>query len=50
MRREKTKISNIRNKSGKITTNTMENQGVTRDYFENYIPINWKILEKRTNF
>jgi hypothetical protein len=43
MRREKTQISKIRNKKGKITTNSKEIQGIIRDYFDNYIPINWKI-------
>jgi hypothetical protein len=35
MRREKTQISKIRNEKGEITTNTMEIQGLIRDYFEN---------------
>jgi hypothetical protein len=35
MRREKTKISKIRNEKGEIITNTKENQGIMRDYFEN---------------
>jgi hypothetical protein len=35
MRREKTQISKIRNAKGEITTNTMEIQGIIRDYFEN---------------
>jgi hypothetical protein len=34
MRREKTQIHKIRNKKGKITTNTKEIQGIIRDYFE----------------
>jgi hypothetical protein len=33
--REKTQISKIRNAKGEITTNTMEIQGIIRDYFEN---------------
>jgi hypothetical protein len=43
MRREKTQINKIRNKNGEITTNTKENQGLIRNYFEIYIQINWKI-------
>jgi hypothetical protein len=35
MRREKTKISRIKNAKGEITTNTMEVQEIVRDYFEN---------------
>jgi hypothetical protein len=35
MRREKTQISTIRNAKGEITINTMEIQGIIRDYFEN---------------
>jgi hypothetical protein len=35
MRTEKTQISKIRNVKGEITTNTKENQGILRDYFEN---------------
>jgi hypothetical protein len=34
MRREKTQISKVRNTKGEITTNTMEIQGIIRDYFE----------------
>jgi hypothetical protein len=44
MRREKTQIRKIKNAKGEITTNTREIQGIIRDYFENYIPINLKIL------
>jgi hypothetical protein len=46
VKREKTQNSKIRNEKGEITTNTKEIQGIFRDYFENYIPINWKILKK----
>jgi hypothetical protein len=35
MRREKIQISKIRNKKGKMTTNTKEIQRIIRDYFEN---------------
>jgi hypothetical protein len=34
-RREKTQIRKIRNKKREITINTMEIQGILRDYFEN---------------
>jgi hypothetical protein len=34
MRKEKTQFSKIRNAKGEITTNTMEIQGIIRDYFE----------------
>jgi carbamoylphosphate synthase small subunit len=34
MRREKNQISKIRNAKVEITTNTMEIQGIIRDYFE----------------
>jgi hypothetical protein len=34
-KREKTQISKIKNAKGEITTNTMEIQGIIRDYFEN---------------
>jgi hypothetical protein len=35
MRKEKTKISKIRNEKEAITVNTKEIQGIIRDYFEN---------------
>jgi hypothetical protein len=35
MRREKTQINKIRNAKGEITANTVETQGIIRDYFEN---------------
>jgi hypothetical protein len=35
MRREKTQISKIRNKTGEIATNTTEIQGIIRDCFTN---------------
>jgi hypothetical protein len=35
MRKGKTQINKIRNKTGEITTNTKEIQGIIRDYFEN---------------
>jgi hypothetical protein len=35
MRREETQISKIRNAKGEITTNTMEVQEISRNFFEN---------------
>jgi hypothetical protein len=49
MWREKNQIIKIRNAKGEITTNTMEIQGIIRDYFENLIPIKLKIFKKWTN-
>jgi hypothetical protein len=34
MKREKTQISKIRNKKGKLTASIKEIQGLIRDYFE----------------
>jgi hypothetical protein len=48
--REKTQINKIRNEKGEITTNTKEIQGIIKTTSRTYIPINWKILKKRTNF
>jgi hypothetical protein len=45
MRRETTHISKNRNAKGKITTNTMEIQGIIRDYFENLYSNKFKNLE-----
>jgi hypothetical protein len=49
MRREKTQISNIRNKKGEITTNTKEIQGIIRDYFEILYSNTLENLRKWTN-
>jgi hypothetical protein len=46
MRKEKNQISKIRTTKGEITTNTMEIQGIIRDYFENLYSTNLKILKK----
>jgi hypothetical protein len=46
MRREKTQISKFRNEKGELTTNTMEIQGIIRDYFKNLYLINWKVWKK----
>jgi hypothetical protein len=35
MKKEKAQINKIRNEKCEITTNTMEIQGIIRDYFEN---------------
>jgi hypothetical protein len=40
MKREKPKVSKIRNAKVEITTNTMGIQRIIRDYFENCIQIN----------
>jgi hypothetical protein len=50
MRREKTQISKIRNTKGKITTNTMEIQGIIRDYFENLYSNKFQNLEEMGRF
>jgi hypothetical protein len=42
MRREKAQISKIKNAKGEITTNTMEIQGIIRDYFENLYSNNFE--------
>jgi hypothetical protein len=46
MRREKTKISKIRNKKGEIKTNTKEIQEIIRDYFENLYSSKFKNLKE----
>jgi hypothetical protein len=50
MRREKNKISKIRNAKRKITTNTMEIQGIIRDYFENLYSNKFENLEEIDKF
>jgi hypothetical protein len=50
MRRERTQISKIRNEKEEIRTNTMEIQGIIRDYFENLYSNKLESLEKWTNF
>jgi hypothetical protein len=50
MRREKTRISKIRNIKGEITTNTMEIQEIIRDYFENLYSNKFEYLEERDRF
>jgi hypothetical protein len=50
MRREKTQISKIRNGKREITTNTMEIQGIIRDYFENLYSNKCENLEEMEKF
>jgi hypothetical protein len=50
MRREKTHIIKIRNAKGEIRTNTMDIQGIIRDYFENLYPNKFENLEEMDKF
>jgi hypothetical protein len=50
MRREKTQISKIRNIKREITTNTMEIQGIIRDYFENLYSNKFENFEEMGKF
>jgi hypothetical protein len=50
MRKEKTQINKIRNKKGAITTNTMEIQGIIRDYFENLYSNKFENLKEMDKF
>jgi hypothetical protein len=50
MRRGKTQISKIRNEKGDITTNTMEIQGIIRDYFKNLYSNKLENLEEMDKF
>jgi hypothetical protein len=50
MRREKTQISKIRNAKVEITTNTMEVQGIIRDYFENLYSNKFENIEEMDRF
>jgi hypothetical protein len=47
---EKTQVSKIRNAKGEITTNTMDIQGIIRDYFENLYYNNFENLEEMDKF
>jgi hypothetical protein len=48
---KKTQISKIINKQGEIIKNSNEIKRIIAGYFERtYIPINWTILKKLTNF
>jgi hypothetical protein len=48
--REKTQTSKIRDTKGEITTNTMEIQGMIRDYFENLYSNKFENPEERDKF
>jgi Glu-tRNA(Gln) amidotransferase subunit E-like FAD-binding protein len=50
MRRQKAQISKIRNKKWKVTTNTMEIQGIIRDDFENLYSNKLEDLEEIYKF
>jgi hypothetical protein len=50
MRREKTQISKIKNKKGKITTNTKVIWRIIRDYFENLYSNKLESLEEINKF
>jgi hypothetical protein len=50
MRKEKTQISKIRNAKGEITTNTMEIQGIIRDYFESLYTNKFENYEEMDRF
>jgi hypothetical protein len=50
MRKEKTKISKIRNANGEITTNTMEIQEIIRDYFESLYANKFENFEEMDRF
>jgi hypothetical protein len=47
---EKTQISKIGTAKGEITTNTMEVQGIIRDYFENLYSNKFENLEEMDKF
>jgi hypothetical protein len=49
-RREKTRISKIKNPKGEITTNTMEIQEIIRDYFVNLYSNKFENFEKMDRF
>jgi hypothetical protein len=50
MRREKTQISKIRNPKVEITTNTIEIQGLRRNYFERLYSNKFENLEDMDRF
>jgi hypothetical protein len=50
MKREKTQISKIRNAKREITTNTMEIQGIFKDYFENLYSNKFENIEEMDRF
>jgi len=50
MKREKTKISRIRNAKGEVTTNTIEVQVIIRDYFKNLYSNTFENLKEMHRF
>jgi hypothetical protein len=50
MKREKTQISKIRNEKEEIAANSMEIQGIIRDYFENLYSNKLQNLEEMDIF
>jgi hypothetical protein len=50
MRTEKTQISKIRNAKEEITTNTLEIQGIIRDYFEKLYSNKFENVEEMDKF
>jgi hypothetical protein len=50
MRRENTQISMIRNAKGEITANSMEIQGIIRDYLKNLYSNKFENLEEIDRF
>jgi flagellar biosynthesis chaperone FliJ len=48
--KKKTQISKIRNKTGEITTNIKEIQGIIRDYFDNLYTNKFENLEEMEKF
>jgi hypothetical protein len=50
MSREKSQRGKIINAKGEITTNTMEIQGIIRDYFENLFSNKFENLEEVARF
>jgi hypothetical protein len=50
VRKEKTRISKIRNEKQEITINTKEIQGIIRDYFESLYSNKLENLDKRDKF
>ena len=49
-RREKTQINKIRSEKGEITMDIAEIQKTVREYYEQLMPINFKIQKKWTTF
>jgi hypothetical protein len=47
---QKDQNSKVRNEKGAITTNTKKSMESSETTLRTYIPINWKILKKCTNF